>query len=401
MPSKSILFILATVTLNMTGVGLVWPILPSLVQELSGGTVSQTAAIYGTIAIIFSVMQFIFAPVLGALSDRFGRKPVMLIALAGLGLDSIFLALAPTLSWMIFGRALGGVFGATFSVANAYMADVSEGKDRAAAFGLVGAAFGIGFILGPLLGGVLGEIDSRLPFYCAAALSFINVIFGFIFLEESLPVEKRSKKNLFGSNPFSALAWLSSNKIILPLAIALLLANTIQRGLEAVWVLFTAEQYGWGPREAGISLAIVGVCFVIVQGFLVKRIVAKYGERKTILYGFALSAFVYFMLSINTNGTLGYIGIIPHVLGWGVAGPALQALVSKQVDEKSQGLAQGGLSAISGMAAIIGPAFATFSFAWFTSDFAPIRFPGAYFLVGSLILLFAAYIGSKETFKSK
>jgi len=201
---------------------------------------------------------------------------------------------------------------------------------------------------------------------------------------------------LVRSNPFSALTWLASNKVILPLAIALMLANTIQRGLEAVWVLFTVEQYGWGPKEAGMSLAIVGICFVIVQGFLVKPIVAKLGEHLTILAGFSLSALVYLVLSLNTYGLLGYLGIIPHVLGWGVAGPALQALVSKQVDEKSQGLAQGGLTAISGLAAIVGPAFATFSFAWFTSDYAPIRFPGAYFMAGSLVLLIAAYIGSRK-----
>lgn len=396
MPSKSVLIVLATVTLNMTGVGLVWPILPRLVAELTSGSFAETTAIYGTIAIIFSVMQFIFAPIMGALSDRYGRRPVMLVALAGLGLDNIFLALAPSIGWMIFGRALGGVFGATFSVANAYMADVTEGKDRAAAFGLIGAAFGVGFILGPFLGGILGEIDFRLPFYCAAALSFLNVLFGLFFLEESLPSEKRSHKSLFLSNPFSTLAWLGSKKVLLPLVFALFLANTIQRGLEGVWVLFTEIQYGWGPREAGFSLAIVGICFVIVQGFLVKPVVAKFGERATILGGFTLSAVVYFCLSINTMGAIGYIGIIPHVLGWGVAGPALQALVSKNVDEKSQGLAQGGMSAISGLAAILGPAFSTFSLAFFTSEYAPFQFNGAYFLIGALVLLIAANIGSKK-----
>lgn len=396
MPSKSVLIVLTTVTLNMTGVGLVWPILPYLVQELTGSGTSQTAFIYGSIAVLYSVMQFIFAPIMGALSDRFGRKPILLIALAGLGLDNILMALAPTIGWMVFGRALGGVFGATISVANAYMADVTTSKDRASAFGLIGAAFGVGFIVGPLLGGVLGDIDSRLPFYCAAGLSLINIIFGLLFLEESLPQEKRSKRALSKLNPLSSIGWLTSQKIILPLAIALFLANTIQRGLEAIWVLFTAEQYGWGPTQAGLSLAIVGVCFVVVQGFLVKPVVAKYGEYKTILFGFGLSAVVYFGLSINTNGILGYLGIIPHVLGWGIAGPALQALISKQVDDTAQGMTQGALSGINGISAILGPAIATYSFAWFTSAAAPINFPGAYFLAGAFILLIAARIGSKQ-----
>lgn len=395
MPSKSVLVVLFTVVLNMTGVGLVWPILPTLVQQLSGGNISETAAIYGMIAVIFSIMQFLFAPMLGALSDRIGRRPVMLIALLGLGLDNILMALAPTIGWMIVGRALGGIFGATFSVANAYMADVSSDKDRAAAFGMVGAAFGLGFILGPLIGGVLGEVDLRLPFFCAAGLSLFNVIFGYFFLEETLPPEKRSHKPLFRSNPFTAISWLTSNKIILPLAIALLIANTMQRGLESIWVLFSNFQYGWGSREAGISLAVVGVSFIFVQGFLVKRVVAKIGEVKTIAAGFSLSALMYLLLAFNQNGLIGYIGIVPHVMGWGVAGPALQALASQQVDETQQGFLQGGLTAITGIAAILGPAIATGTFSYFTSQSAPIHFPGAFFLAGSILLLVAARNGAR------
>jgi len=396
MPSRSVLIVLFTVVLNMTGVGLVWPILPTLVAELSGGTLSQTAMVYGAIAVVFSIMQFLFAPILGAMSDRYGRRPVMLVALAGLGLDNILLALAPTISWMVAGRALGGIFGATFSVANAYMADMSEGKDRAAAFGLVGAAFGIGFILGPLIGGLLGEVDLRLPFYCAAALSLANFVFGWFFLEESLPPENRGTKSLRGSGALSAMKWLASNRVILPLGIALLIANTMQRGLESIWVLFTGVQYGWGAREAGISLAVVGISFVFVQGFLIKRVVARFGEVLTIVGGFSLSALIYLLLAFNESGTIGYIGIIPHVIGWGVAGPALQALASRQVDSTQQGFLQGGLTAIAGLAAILGPAVATGTFAFFTSASAPIHFPGAFFLAGSALLLVAAWTGSRS-----
>lgn len=394
MINRSTLIVLMTVVINMTGVGLFWPILPDLVAELGGGDVSNTALLYGAISVVFALMQFIFAPMLGALSDRYGRRPVMLLALTGLGLDSILLAFAPNLWWLFVGRALGGIFGATFSVANAYMADVTEGKDRAAAFGLVGAAFGLGFIIGPLMGGVLGEIDLRLPIFAAAALSLANVVFGYFFLKESLPAERRSVKPLFQSNVLTSLAWLSRKRITLVLAVSLFIANIMQRGLESIWVLFTGVQYNWGAKEAGLSLAVVGVSFIIVQGFLVKRVVARFGEVATIAGGFSLSACMYALLAFNDSGMIGYLGIVPHVLGWGVAGPAIQALASRQVDETEQGLMQGALTSISGLSAIIGPAFATATFAYFTSDAAPAYFPGAFFLAGSLFLFIAAFAGS-------
>ncbi len=378
----------------MTGVGLFWPILPGLVQELSGGTVSQTALLYGAVSIVFALMQFIFAPMMGALSDRYGRRPVLLIALTGMGIDSILLAFAPNLIWLFIGRMLGGIFGATFSVSNAYMADISTGKDRAAAFGLVGAAMGLGFIVGPLMGGVLGEIDLRLPIFCAAGLSFINVIFGYFFLKESLSVDKRAVKPLFGTSFLSAFKWLATKRVVVPIAIALLISNTMQRGLESIWVLFTGAQYDWGSREAGVSLAVVGISFVIVQGFLVKPIVARFGEVATIAGGFSLSATMYLLLAFNDVGMIGYLGIIPHVLGWGVAGPALQALASQQVGESEQGFMQGALTSISGLAAITGPAIATGTFAYFTSQTSPYYFPGAFFLFGSICLFISAVIGS-------
>ena len=394
MLSPSTLIVLATVVINMTGVGLFWPILPMLVQELSGGTVSQTAAVYGALSVVYALMQFIFAPMMGALSDRFGRRPVLLTALTGMGFDAILLALAPSIAWVFAGRALGGIFGATFSVANAYMADISKDEDRAAAFGLVGAAFGIGFILGPLLGGVLGEIDLRLPVFAAAGLSFLNVGFGWFFLCESLPEKDRSVTPLFRTNFIATFKWLATSPVILPLAVALLIANTMQRGLESIWVLFTGVQYGWGAREAGISLAIVGISYVVVQGFLVKRIVARLGEAMTIAAGFSLSALMYLLLSVNESGLVGFIGTVPHVIGWGAAGPALQALASRQVAKNQQGYLQGALTSITGLAAIAGPVIATGTFAWFTSENAPFAFPGAYFLGGGMLLFVAAWFGS-------
>jgi len=271
MLNASLIIVLITVMINMMGVGLSWPILPALIKELSGGTVSETAAIYGIMAVVYSLMQFVFAPLLGGLSDRYGRKPVMLIALMALGFDNILLAFAPSVEWVIFGRMLGGALASSMSIANAYVADVTTKENRAAGFGLIGAAFGIGFIIGPIAGGILGEMDLRLPFYCAAVLSLLNVAFGIFMLRETHPIEKRSKKSLALSNPLSSISWLAKNNILLMLGLALFSATTMQRGMESIWVMFTQEQYGWGLKEAGYSLALVGLCFVFVQGFLVSR----------------------------------------------------------------------------------------------------------------------------------
>ena len=378
---------------NMMGVGLVWPILPTLIAELDGGSISRTAAVYGAIAVVFSLMQFLFAPLLGSLSDRYGRRPVMLVALTGMGLDNIFLAFAPSVFWMFVGRALGGIFGATFSIANAYIADSTEERSRAAGFGLIGAAFGIGFIIGPLLGGILGGIDVRLPFFVAAFLSLANVAFGYFFLEESLPASDRRKTSLFKSNPFTAIRWISTNRILLLLGIALFLVNTMQRGLEAVWVLFTQHQYGWSVQEVGFSLAVVGISYVLVQGFLVGKVVNLFGEIRVIVFGFLLSSTMYVLLSFNTSGLVGYLGIIPHVIGWGCAAPALQAIASRQVKANEQGLLQGALTGLAGLAAIFGPITSTSIFSYFTSPLAPLSYPGAFFLIGSVVLVFAAVLG--------
>lgn len=379
--------------INMMGAGLVWPILPSLVAELTGGTISKTAAIYGATAVVFSLMQFLFAPIMGALSDRYGRRRVMLVALTALGFDNIFLALAPTIGWMLFGRALGGIFGATVSIANAYIADTTSSKDRAAAFGMIGAAFGVGFIIGPLLGGFLGTYDLRLPFYFAAALSFANAIFGYFYLEETLPEEKRDTTSLKRANPFGTLKLLTSTKVLMLLGIALMLVSAMQRGLEALWVIFSELQYGWNSQETGISLAIVGASYVFVQGYLVRKVIPRFGEINTIIGGFLLSSLMYILLAFNTYGILGYVGIIPYIIGWGCAQPALQAIASRQVGDDKQGLLQGALTSVQGLAAIAGPAMSTTSFSYFTSPLAPVYFPGAFFLFGTFILIISAWIG--------
>jgi len=388
--NPSIAVVLLAVVINMSGVGLIWPILPAMVERLNGGSIAQVATAYGAVAVVYSIAQFLFAPVMGALSDRFGRRRVMLVALLALGIDSIVTALAPNLFWMFVARFIGGALASTFSIAQAYVADVTDENDRAAGFGMIGAAFGIGFIIGPLIGGVLGEIDLRLPFFFAAALSFANFLLGLAFLRETLPPERRKPAPWHAIVPLAALWFVLRDRGLLLLGLALLSANTVQRGLESIWVLFTDVQYGWGTREAGLSLAVVGLSFFVVQGFLVRRVVAAIGEIAAVTAGFCLSAAVYLVLAFNTAGWVGFVGILPHVLGWGVAGPALQAIASRRVDASRQGQLQGSLTAIAGLAAILGPATATTAFAFFTSALAPVHFPGAYFLVGVVFLLLAA-----------
>lgn len=395
MPNPSLLIVLITVMINMMGVGLAWPILPALVEELTGGSVSQVAVIYGATAIVFSIMQFVVAPVMGILSDRFGRRPVMLVALMALGFDNILLALAPTITWMFIGRLIGGAFAASMSIANAYVADTTSEKDRAQGFGMIGAAFGIGFILGPVLGGFLGEIDIRLPFWFAAFLSFANAAFGWFFLKESHPPENRTKRSLRDTNPVASIRWIFTQSQLWVIAIIIIMSNTILRGMESVWVLFTRHQYEWGMHEAGLSLAVVGVSYIVVQGFLAGKIIPWLGETRTIVIGLSISAVMFLMLAFNTSGLLGYLGIIPHVLGSALAGTAMHTLASKRVDATRQGYMQGAIAGLNGLAAITGPLLSNASFAWFTSENNPINFPGAYFLLGFAVLLATAIIAKK------
>ena len=382
--------------INMMGVGLAWPILPLLVKELTGGSVSEVATMFGAAVIVFNVMQFVVGPIMGILSDRFGRKPVMLLSLAAFGFDNILLALAPTIGWIFIGRLIGGAFASTMSISYAYIADTTDEAGRAKGFGLVGAAFGVGFVIGPVLGGLLGEIDLRLPFWVAAFLAFANVGFGWFFLKESLPPEKRVSRTLRQSNPLTAVSWIFTTKSLTIIAVVMLLFNTMQRGLESVWVLFSQHQFGWGMREAGISLAVVGVSYIVVQGFLVSRIINWLGESKTIFYGLLLSASMNFLLAFNTWGLLSYFGIVPNVLGTAIATTAIQTIASKKVAANQQGYLQGAIAGIGGLAAIIGPILSNFSFAWFTSASSPINFPGAFFLLAAILLPLAAWLATKE-----
>ncbi len=376
----------------MLGVGLVWPILPKLVEEMTGGPISNAATVYGLLVSGYALMQFIFGPIMGLLSDHFGRRPIILICLAGLGLDYLILALAPNMTWIIVGRLLAGILGATISTSNAFIADITPKEKRAAAFGLLGAAFGVGFIFGPLIGGVLGNIDLRYPFYLAAFISLINVVFGYFVLPESLPPERRRRIRLKEANPLNALLQVGRYGSVTILILAYFLAGLAQTGLQAIWVLWSGLQLGWSIADAGYSLAAVGVATVVVQGGLVRVIVPKFGERRVVFTGYLISAMAFFCLPFVTASWIVYAGIIIHIFGWGSASPALQALISKAVPEDQQGLLQGTVTSINSIGLIIGPIMATQVFALFTGKLAHLNYPGAWYFIGSALFLLAVLV---------
>ena len=381
---KALAFIVATLVIDMLGIGLVWPILPPLVREITGETIESTALIYGTLVSVYAAMQFLLGPLIGVLSDRFGRRPVLLISLAALGVDYVILALAPSLAWLVVGRVLAGILGATISTANAYIADITPKERRTAAFGLVGAAFGVGFTAGPFLGGVLGEIDLRLPFWFAAALSFANVAFGWFVLPESLPPERRKPIALAKANPFSALLYVRRYASLLMFLGAVFLTALAQQGLQGIWVLWSDAQLGYGLREASFSLAWVGLLMVFVQGFLVRVVVRRLGERTTILGGYALSAVAFATLPFVTSTPLLLLNISVHIVGWGCAEPALKSLMSAAVPDNEQGLLQGTISSVATLSMIAGPLLATAVFAR-TADVQP----GAFYWIGAALFVAA------------
>lgn len=381
-------FILIVTVINMLGVGLAWPILPKLVEELSGGGISNAALIYGIIAAAYALAQFAFSPLIGALSDAWGRKPVMLLSQAGLCIDYVVMAFAPNLAWLVAARILAGVLGATVSTANAYMADISTPENRSRNFGYVGAAFGAGFIAGPLIGGVLGAIDLRLPFLFAAILVGANLVFGLIALPESLPVANRRRFGASSVSPFGALFRLVRFPMLYPLIGALFMTNIAQRGLESIWVLYTGFRFGWNVRDASFSLAFVGAMFVLVQGFMVGPAVARLGEWRTVTIGFVASAIAVTAYGFVTTGWMVYPLIAVQVTGNALAGPALNAICSKTVPADEQGLLQGTLSSVNSVAIIIGPLAASVVFAAVSAKNPVLDLPGAWFIIAGL--LFAA-----------
>src|SRR5215471_1868517 len=379
-------FILTAVTLDFLAFGIIAPVLPNLIIHFEGGNIAQAADITGYFAFAWNLMQFLFLPVLGAWSDRFGRRPVILISCLGLGLDYIFMALAPTLRWLFVGRLISGITASNVSTAFAYITDVTPPEERAKKFGMLGAAFGLGFVIGPAVGGVLGHYSLRAPFWAAAGLSLANFLYGIFVLPESLPEEKRAKSAWHMANPLGSLTLLRSHRELAGLSIVVLLYYLAHQSLQNVWVLYTEYRYGWNTRSVGISLALVGVCAVIVSGGLVGPYVKKFGERFSLVSGlfYGFLGFAGFGLAWQGWGVL---AAIPFIALWGVAGPAMQSLMSQRVDDSSQGKLQGAINSLRAVTGMAGPLLFTQVFSAVIASNTKVHLPGApYYLAGALLI---------------
>jgi DHA1 family tetracycline resistance protein-like MFS transporter len=385
-------FIFVTVLIDVLSFGLIIPVLPHLIEDFVGGDTAHAAYWIGVFGTVFAAIQFFSSPVQGALSDRFGRRPVILLSCLGLGLDFCFMALAGTLPWLLVGRIISGVTSASFTTANAYVADVTPPEKRAKSYGMIGAAFGLGFIIGPLIGGWLGDIHLRLPFWFAAGLALLNFCYGLFVLPESLPPEKRAPKfDWSHANPLGSIALLKRYPQVFGLAAVVFIANLAHYVYPSIFVLFADYQYGWGPREVGWVLAAVGVCSVVVQAGLVGRLVHALGERRALLLGLACGVVGFTIYGFADLGWMFLVGI-PISAIWGLAAPSTQALITRQVGSDVQGRIQGALMSLVSMAGIIGPAIFAGSFGWFIGPHAPMHLPGAPFLIAAALLGVAVLI---------
>ncbi|MCP9748731.1 TCR/Tet family MFS transporter [Lacihabitans sp. CS3-21] len=384
--SKAIFFILVTVLIDVIGIGIIIPIMPSLYQELTGGTVSEASQYSAYLVFIYALMQFIFSPIIGGLSDQYGRRPVLLMSLFGFGLDFIFLALAPSIGWLFVGRIISGIAGASFTTANAYIADITEPEKRAQSFGMIGAAFGLGFIIGPSLGGILGEYGTRIPFWVSAGLAILNWLYGYFILPESLLPENRRKFDIKRANPIGSLLNLKKYPYVLALVLSLFLVNVSNFATQGTWSFYGIEKFSWSKLEVGLSLGFVGLMVAIVQGGLIRVIIPKIGQERSLFLGLAINALGLAAFAFASSSWMMYAIMIPFAIG-GLAGPAFQGIISNQVGKNEQGELQGGLTSLMSIAAIVGQPLMLGLFRIFTKENAPIYFPGAPFLMGGLLSL--------------
>lgn len=407
-------FILVTLFLDILGIGLVIPILPRLVESFVGNDPTRGAFYVGALASAYALMQFIFSPIMGSLSDRYGRRPVLLISMFGAGFDYVLLAFAPSLAWFFLGRMVAGLCGASIGTGAAYIADVSPPEKRAQNFGLIGMAFGLGFIAGPLLSAFLGTMELplphflaeltgypslagiRVPFVAAACLSFTNAMYGLFVLPESLAPANRRSFSWARANPVGTLTALSKYPVVLGLGITVFLVGVAQRSLESTWVLFTEHRFNWTIRDTGVSLAVVGLTAAIVQGGLVRRLIPKLGERRALTTGIVITTIAFVLYGLAPVGWVLYFIICFGSLG-AMAGPAAQGLMSKAVPPNEQGMLQGGIASVASITNVLGPLLATNLFGYFISEEAPVRIPGAAFFAGAVLLVFALF-AARRTF---
>lgn len=393
-PRPAIVFVFITLFLDVFGIGLIVPVLPKLVQEMQGGDLHSAAHAVGWLGALYALMQFVFSPVLGSLSDRFGRRPVILTSLFGSGIDYLVLAWAPTIGWLFFARIISGMTAANFSAASAYIADVTPVEKRAAGFGMIGAAFGLGFIAGPAIGGMLGAYSLRMPFQVAAGVTLLNWLYGAFVLPESLAPQNRRPFRWSSAHPLKALADLSRWPLVFGLAgthFLIMIAGTIYHSL---WVLYTGSRYGWNSSQVGLSLALVGVMTAIVQGGMAGRILHIIGERKGIFVGLITMAVAMAAYGAAPEGWMVYFIIVAGSIA-GIGSPATQSIISQAVPADEQGAVQGALNSITSIARIIAPLLWTFLFSWSIAPENSLHLPGLPFFGASLISIAAAFMARR------
>jgi len=380
----AVIFILVTVTLDILAMGLIIPVLPKLILDFLGGRMTDAATWSARFAVVFALMQFVFSPVLGVISDRFGRRPVILLSNLGLGLDYIVMAMSPTLSWLFLGRIISGITTSSIPTAMAYIADVTQKEKRAGAFGMIGVAFGIGFIFGPAIGGLLGDVNPRLAFWVAAGLSLANWLWGFLFVPESLPEQQRKEFSLRRANPLGSLKLLRSHHELWRLATIQFLAYTAHN-IFSVWALYAIYRYAWNQKRIGLSLMVVGICTAVISGGLTGRAVKYLGEKRTLYTGQFFGATGMFIAGLARN-SVAYLASIPVISLWNIAMPAAQSMMTHRVSEKEQGELQGAIQSMRSITFIIGPWIFLKVFGWFINPKNPLHLPGApYYLAAALL----------------
>ncbi|WJK00532.1 TCR/Tet family MFS transporter [Elizabethkingia anophelis] len=378
-------FIFITMLIDITGWGIIIPVIPKLIEELIHGDISEAAKYGGWLSFAYAFTQFIFAPLVGNLSDKYGRRPIILISLLGFAIDYVFLALSPNIIWLFIGRVIAGMTGASITTASAYIADISTEENRAKNFGLIGAAFGMGFIIGPVLGGLLGQFGSRVPFYAAAVLCLINFIYGYFILPESLDKDHRRAFEWKRANPIGSLFMLKKHPKISGLILVLILVYIGAHAVQSNWSYFTMYMFGWKEKEVGLSLGLIGLLVGLVQGVLIRWINPKIGNERSIYYGLGLYAIGMLLFAFATESWMMFAFLVPYCLG-GICGPALQSVITGNVSKQEQGELQGALTSLMSATAIIGPPLMTNLFFYFTHDHAPFQFPGAPFFLAFIML---------------
>ncbi|MGE8525163.1 TCR/Tet family MFS transporter [Chryseobacterium rhizosphaerae] len=384
-------FIFITLLIDITGWGIILPVVPKLIGELIHSDLSEAAKYGGWLGFAYAITQFIFAPIVGNLSDQYGRRPIILISLFGFAIDYILLAIAPSIGWLFFGRIIAGLTGASLSTASAYIADISTDEDRAKNFGLIGAAFGLGFIIGPVIGGLLGHYGARVPFYVAAILCMVNFLYGLFVLPESLEKDKRRSFSWKRANPIGTFNFLRKQSKISTLVVALIFVYVALHAVQSNWHFFTMYKFNWTERTVGLSLGLLGLLIGLVQGVLIRWTTPKLGEQKSVYLGLLFYALGLMLFAFTNQGWMMFVFLIPYSLG-GICGPALQSIISKNVPSNEQGELQGALASLVSATSIISPPIMTNLFYYFTHDEAPFEFSGAPFFLASILMAISAII---------